>query len=141
MRNRDFIDAKGPDFVSRLRGHVNVRGVNQVDADDHTYVIRRAVALRFQLEKRFGRGEDEPIDPGLIDRAVLHALLKVEQYHHGMRSLEQIIQMCDTGSPPRQQLTRTSLPLRDQLDMHVDTAHFLELLAMAAGEGTAEATR
>src|SRR6185436_8107993 len=28
MRNSEFIDAKGPDFVSRLRGHVNVRGIN-----------------------------------------------------------------------------------------------------------------
>jgi hypothetical protein len=126
MRNQEFIDAKGPDFVSRLRGHVNVRGINRIDDSDHLYVIRRAVALRFQLEKKFAKGPEDPFTEDQINQRVLKALLRVEHYHHGIRSLEQIIQMCDTTSP-RMQLTVTSLPPPDQLDMHVDAANFWEI--------------
>jgi hypothetical protein len=133
LRNQEFIEAKGPDFVSRLRGHVNVRGINQIDENDELFVIRRAVALRYQLEKKFGKEKDKRFLESEIDSAVLEAFLTIDRFHHGMRSLEQIIQTCDTTSPQRQ-LTRSSLPPIDQLDMHVDAARFLDLIARAEAE-------
>lgn len=47
-----FQDAKGPDFVSRLRGYVNILGPNPVSEGDHFSMIRRAMLLRSLLERK-----------------------------------------------------------------------------------------
>jgi hypothetical protein len=47
IRSAAFCSAKGPDFISRLRGVLNVRGISRTD-DSHDcgmYVLRRAVKL------------------------------------------------------------------------------------------------
>ena len=41
-----FKDAKGPDFVSRLRGFVNIKGPDGEMNDDKLFMIRRALLLR-----------------------------------------------------------------------------------------------
>jgi len=46
-----FKNAKGPDFLSRLRGYVNILGPNPADPDDTVFVIRRAMLLRSLLER------------------------------------------------------------------------------------------
>ena len=48
----NFKDAKCPDFVSRLRGYVDILGVNQTNENDLFCMVRRAMILRFLLEKR-----------------------------------------------------------------------------------------
>lgn len=113
LRNRDFIDAKGPDFVSRLSGHVNVRGVNKVDEHDELYFVRRAVFLAGKLH-------------GAVEDQVLRALLTIPSFRHGSRSLESLIKMC---VPEGGRITRSSLPPEHQLDMHVDATLFHRLLA------------
>ena len=45
-------DAKKPDFLSRLRGYVNVHGPNQLGGSDAAYVLRRAFLLRSLLERK-----------------------------------------------------------------------------------------
>ena len=50
-RQRMFADQKGPDFVSRLRGHINVLPVD-VESGAVTPIIRRAIILRGLLSKR-----------------------------------------------------------------------------------------
>jgi hypothetical protein len=112
LRNRDFIDAKGPDFVSRLSGHVNVRGVNKVDEHDELYFVRRAVFLAEKVQS-------------VVEDRILKAMLAVPTYRHGSRSLESLIKMC---VPEGGRITRSSLPPEHQLDMHVDATRFFELL-------------
>ncbi|MFA9422364.1 MAG: Ryanodine receptor Ryr, partial [Sedimentibacter sp.] len=41
---KKFKDAKGPDFVSRLRGYVNILEPNQTSETDQLYILRRAMA-------------------------------------------------------------------------------------------------
>ena len=127
-----FRDAKGPDFVSRLRGHINVMGPNRQrkgnDYDD-VFIIRRAKILRTLLK-------DDPRDFGHhkpegelnIDEGVLRAMLYVTKYEHGTRSMNALIEMSRLEGKKRYDLS--ALPVRDQLDLHVDADEFLFLTKM-----------
>ena len=44
--------AKKPDFLSRLRGYLNVLGPNPVSDDDIAFPLRRALLLRSLVERR-----------------------------------------------------------------------------------------
>ena len=120
-----FIAAKGPDFVSRLRGYVNIMGPNPASPADQFFSLRRAMALRFQIKERAKElfaGEGVKIDQG-----VLRALLRVPEYKHGLRSMEAILDMsllseCET-------FEQAALPPVEQLELHVDGEMFSRLLA------------
>ena len=121
-----FRSLKGPDFISRLKGYVNVLGVNpRPDEPDPNHLVRRAIWLRTILERD---------SPGLfdgdgvlrIDRGVLRAFLEIPAYGHGGRSLESIVATSRlTGETSYQ---RSSLPPESQLDLHVNGRQFLALV-------------
>ncbi len=127
-----FVGAKGPDFVSRLRGYVNVMGPNPGDvrypAGDPHYVIRRAVLLRGLLLGKApslflgpdGKGDLD------IDSGVLRAFLKISEYKHGARSMESIIAMSMLFG--KSHFERSCLPSETQLNLHVDGMEFLALV-------------
>lgn len=121
-RDVDFCEAKGPDFISRLRGKLNIKSMNRPDGDDkeieHVYMIRRAVFLRNKLKERLGKPEKELMDP-----KVAEAFLTTPRFKHGVRSMEAILDMssCEYG----QTYHACHLPPRGQLEMHVDAREFL----------------
>ncbi len=127
-----FRAAKGPDFVSRLKGYVNVLGPNpQAGADDPYCIIRRAILLRSLLQRNAPQllsREQMNIDPG-----VLRALLEVRQYRHGARSMEAIVAMSLLAG--RTAFERSCLPAEAQLDLHVDGREFLALVQQVSLEG------
>jgi hypothetical protein len=118
-------DAKGKDFISRLKGFVNILGPDrQVEDGDPHYVLRRALILRGTLER------ERPLlfdDHGVlrIDAGVLRALLFVSRYRHGVRSLASVIAMSVLHG--KLKFERSCLPPAAQLDLHVDAAEFLAL--------------
>ena len=116
--------AKVPDFVSRLKGFLNVLGPNQrTDVVDPFYILRRAILLRSMLERsaeHLLKGEDKVLQ---IDDGVLRALLRTNTYHHGARSMESILNMSQLDGKAR--FERSSLPTKAQLDLHVDGQNFL----------------
>jgi hypothetical protein len=135
--DENFKSAKGPDFVSRLKGYINVLGPNPVNTSggDPYFIIRRAILLRSSLkrgtpqlfEKRAGR---ELLN---IDRGVLRALLKIGLYKHGARSIESILAMSQlTGKAA---FERSCLPPESQLGLHVDGKSFLSLVQQVELEG------
>ncbi len=134
----DFRNAKGPDFVSRLKGYVNVMGPNRrrpagqpVSEEDPYYVVRRAFLLRAMLKrdaKQLLRTE-ERVETIRIDEGVLRAFLKVREYKHGARSMESIIGMSLLAG--KVQFEQSSLPSKEQLDLHVDGLEFLARVRMA----------
>jgi RyR domain-containing protein len=130
--------AKGPDFASRLKGHVDIVGPDPRGGDpeaDPYYRVRRAILLRSMLLRdrpdlfdRHGRAARLRIDPG-----VLRAFLEVRSYRHGARSLETIVAMSTLHGQSR--FERSALPAADQLDAHVDAREFRSVVERFVPEG------
>jgi hypothetical protein len=128
-----FVVAKGPDFVSRIAGFLDIAGPNrrqkialtevrhrEDDPADIEFPIRRAMTIRVALKLDNSRLE---IDPGL-----LMALLKIGKYQNGARSMANLLSYMSSravGSIIR----RTDLPPDDILELYVDSApRFHELI-------------
>jgi hypothetical protein len=120
-----FKAVKGPDFVSRLRGYVDIKGPNPVDDKERLYLVRRAQILRFQLEKSapqiFDASKTCRLDPG-----VLRAMIKAPEYRHGIRSILAVIEMSQLAG--RQSFEQAALPSPEQLELHVDADAFSRLV-------------
>ena len=133
----EFRAAKGPDFVSRLKGYVNVRGPNPSGDDpesDPYYLIRRAVLLRSLLLSAApqispSRDGADVLD---IDTGVLRGLLLTKSYRHGARSMESVIAMSTLSG--RSRFERSALPSEAQADLHV-TRDFFDLVHRLDLEG------
>lgn len=121
-----FKGAKGPDFVSRLKGYVNIPDLNPgKEKDDRLYLVRRALLLRNLLERKAKNLFDSQGNLQ-IDGGVLEAFLKVYQYKHGARSLEAVLDMSMlTG---RKGFEAAALPPTEQLRLHVDAQQFCRLV-------------
>jgi hypothetical protein len=122
-RYRDYVLLKGPDFVSRLHGFLNVLGPNAREAGscpDISWPVRRAIILRGIL----GLKQDEILD---IDLGLLNALLAVPAYRHGARSFEKIVKALDQGRRFGR-LNRSALPPMPLLDRETDAGTFRALL-------------
>ena len=116
--------AKATDFVSRLRGFVDILGPNAMHPDDDTFILRRALLLRALLLVKaptLVHGDRLDIDPG-----VLRAFLDVQTYVHGARSMESIIDMSALSGKLRYE--RSALPPHHQLDLHVVAEEYLALV-------------
>jgi len=129
-RTKKFESVKGPDFLSRLRGYVNIPGLNppqsSSDRSGKSYLIRRAILLRDLLKRKaptLFRGPQERL---AIDHLVLDAFLQVDEYFHGARSMEAIIDMSLLSG--RQQFELSALPANWQLHVHVHSS-FTEIMA------------
>ena len=126
----EFRAAKGPDFVSRLRGFIDIKGPNPAPGqrDDLSYIIRRAIMLRSTVSRLY----PHLIDPhsGLlsISSNVARAFLLATDYIHGARSLEAIVSMSDLNHAAY--FGPSNLPSADLLRLHA-SADFLEHLREA----------
>ncbi len=116
--------AKATDFLSRLRGFVDVLGPNRAGPGDASFTVRRALLLRQILLRR---APQLNAPTGLnIDPGIAHAFLHVEKFVHGARSMEAIVEM--SALTGRSRYGRSSLPALQQLSLHVDAAEFMRLL-------------
>jgi DNA polymerase III delta prime subunit len=116
-----FAERKGPDFISRLRGHINVSQIN-TDPGRVKHFIRRALILRSLIVAQgYTHPKRDKSGTALVDEEVVYALLTVDRYRHGVRSMEAIVQMC---TPIDGSIHIASLPSRAQLNMHVDAEEF-----------------
>ncbi len=134
--------SKVPDFVSRLKGYVNILGPNRLPepTDDPTtgdphHVIRRAILLRSLLQLNAplimeARNGTKHMN---IDKGVLRAFLEVSTFKHGIRSMESIIAMSLLAG--KKAYARSCLPSESQLDLHVDGQEFLSLVQTMELEG------
>ncbi len=124
--------AKKPDFISRLRASIDIRGPNGDPylSEDDLHVIRRASLLHSLLKKCHPHLEKK--DKFLIGEGVLNAFLHTVRYRHGARSMETIISMCRLKG--KKAFEQSSLPPAPLLDMHVDAWDFLSLTE-GKGEG------
>ena len=115
----EFKSVKGTDFVSRLRGYVNIIGPDP-DEDDKFFIMRRALLLRSLLQNNV----PHIIDSGVvqIDPGVLWAFLQIGEYKHGVRSMQAIIDMSNLSGQKKYE--QSALPSKEQLKMHVNAKEF-----------------
>lgn len=122
------ISNKCPDFLSRLRGYVNILGPNRIiDKDDGEYIIRRAILLRSLIEDYAPKiiNSNGTAD---INESLLKALINVPEYIHGVRSMQAIVEMSMLNGKNSWQ--KAFLPPKDQLGLHIkNTKEFYRLLA------------
>ena len=139
---KHFVLAKGPDFISRMHGSLNVLGPNPrqvckntpgrgkgaprrewvVDPSDICFPVRRALLLRALLGAGGERLE--------IDRGVLAALLEAGRYTYGARSFERIVKHLARDRSTT--IRRSGLPTDEVLRMNVsDVAEFLRIMQAA----------
>jgi hypothetical protein len=123
-----FRMSKGPDFVSRLRGFVNIKGIDPADKKDRFYIIRRAIMFRFLMKKKASHLFDKE-DTMAIDSALLNTFLKIPSYKHGVRSLSAIVEMSTLSS--RKIYEQSCLPPNEQLGIHTDSNKFYELITLS----------
>jgi Cdc6-like AAA superfamily ATPase len=127
----DFKMLKGPDFVSRLRGHINILGPNKVDETDDGFIIRRSITLRSMFEQALrsmgivlseGGPERSPFTD-YVSEYIVSGMLDVGSYKHGARSMRALIDMCiRVGGEKEGKYVSSTLPTYSQLDMHLDSA-------------------
>ena len=111
-------------LLDNLHGVVNLLGPNQAGPGDKTYVVRRALMLRQLLNERHPHLNVNGTIK--IDDAVLHALLFVPAYKHGLRSLEKIISTSRLSGRARFDIS--ALPPEEQIQLHVDGKLFMSFL-------------
>jgi len=126
VTNKAPKDAKGRDFVSRLKGFVNILGPDpQPDpSTDPHYILRRALILRGTLERERPMLLNERKELR-IDAGVLRAMLFISRYRHGVRSLASVIAMSVLDR--KLKFERSCLPPAAQLNLHVNAEEFLTI--------------
>lgn len=118
-------NVKLKDFVSRLKGYLNVLGIDEPrdgregKTDKLLRIVRRAMILRSLLQQHatpiFAKDRTEKRDTARIDPSVIDAFLDVRSYTHGVRSMQAIIQMSRWIGG---KFVLSSLPSPDQLMIH-----------------------
>jgi hypothetical protein len=106
-----FRSAKGPDFVSRLRGFLDVQGPNAAPRE-----LRRAIIFRTELEDRATKSGEGAFKP---NRELLEALLQVGRYRHGARSIAALIELSDIDTK-KGSFDWAGLPEEHLLALHID---------------------
>ncbi len=126
MVRDNFIDNKGPDFLSRLRGYVDVLGPTQRSPSDFGAMLRRAIVFGYNLKKQTDEmGETAPVIQ--LDNPLAYALLRVSGYNHGLRSLDAILDMSRLSVI--RGLVPSALPSSAQLSLHLNAEEFFGLIA------------
>ncbi len=107
-----FVAAKGPDFVSRLRGNFDVRGPN----DPVFTKSRRALLIQYQLDQN-----QSPL-PKSISDDLRESLFNEGRYRHGARSLASLLDAGAAQAAERggAKIERGDLPKGNVLAIHVD---------------------
>ena len=123
----EFQRVKGPDFVSRLKGILNIKGPNPTSVTDRRHIIRRALLLRNLFEQQARNFYNPETGEVSISEALLRALLRVSQFRHGSRSMEFLVGMSRKAGLSR--YSPSCLPLAEQLDIHLDVADFMSKLS------------
>ncbi len=118
-----FRAAKGPDFVSRLRGFLDVLGPNDGTSDDRRF--RRDLAINYQLARGLVSNAASSTQQQLEATPELLAQLReVGRFRHGNRSIGSVLEICRRNASalgqPSGPLDVNHLPTDDLLALHVD---------------------
>ena len=133
----DFRSAKGPDFLSRLRGTLDIPGLDlNVKFDPYgpveafpceaAILLRRAGILSHQLRDKAPRLVDST-GALQVSPVVLCALLHTPGFLHGNRSFEALLDMSRLAGADT--LTPSLLPSASHLELHANASYVSQLIA------------
>ncbi|MET9731212.1 hypothetical protein ABZZ79_11280 [Streptomyces sp. NPDC006458] len=117
----EFKLAKGPDFLSRVRGTMELQGIDKRDGDP-LWVLRRAILLRSILESETHLFDGREDGVNALDADVLNAFLGVDNFIHGVRSMRAIV--VNSSLLGEYYYSKSSLPNETQLNLHVKVGDF-----------------
>jgi hypothetical protein len=132
-----FEQAKGPDFLSRLRGTLDVPGMD-LDMPFDPYgpveafpceaaiLLRRAGIFAHQLSQKAPQMRDAS-EALRVSPFVIRALLHLPGFQHGNRSFEAVLDMSQLASAGR--LNPSLLPSTSHVALHANPVHLAQLLA------------
>jgi len=123
----DKKEAKLRDFISRLRGHVDITKCDPEKKEEHPdelYKIKRGIVLRTNILEQAKQIVDN--NKIHIDKHVLRAFIKVDRYIHGVRSIQAIVEMSNLKN--KKSYEPSALPHENQLNLHVNAKLFNNLL-------------
>ncbi|GAB4520306.1 MAG: hypothetical protein Tsb0019_21190 [Roseibium sp.] len=112
-------NAKKADFISRLRGSYDVKGPNPSGPEDPAHHLRRAILLRRMIETHLPSLISQDDGKASIEIELLAALIKVDKYRHGTRSMELLVRALARENSGAS-IGRSDLPIEAQLGMLVD---------------------
>ena len=121
-RERRTIDES--QLLDSVHGVIRILGPNQTGQSDKMFSVRRALMLRQMLKTKFPHLEVNGCIK--IDDAVLHALLLVPSYKHGLRSLDKILSTSRLSHKTKFDVS--ALPPEEQIQLHVDGRIFMSFL-------------
>ncbi|MDB4265411.1 hypothetical protein N9891_01535 [bacterium] len=123
IRNPNFSTAKGPDFLSRIKGVLNVRGINASFKREERgiHMVKRAILLSYFLKEERKMTANKLMTPQLAE-----AFLKIPSFKHGVRSMQAIVRM--SHILPTRSFRPSDLPPPTQLNLHVDARRFWDLI-------------
>jgi hypothetical protein len=121
IQDEEYKEAKGPDFLSRVRGTMELQGIDKRN-DDPFWVVRRAILLRTILDAETSLFKDAPDGRDAIDDGVLDGFLRVDKFSHGVRSMKAIVM--NSSLLGERYFSKSSLPNTTQLNLHVDSDEF-----------------
>jgi hypothetical protein len=134
-QEQNLSKAKVPDFLSRLRGYIEILGPNpESNSDgrqvrDPYFIVRRALLLHSLLRRKaphlFKKDNDGRLK-ACISSGVLRGFLAIPSYKHGARSMEAVIDMSQLAG--QASFAASCLPTQTQLDLHVDGNKFLSMV-------------
>ena len=108
-RHAEFGRAKGPDFIRRLRGFLDVNGPNA-----EPRLLRRAVLFRAELSRAIG-GSASTFRP---DEDLMTSLLQAGRYQHGARSIAAVVDLSHLEN--KSSFGWSDLPKDHLLGLHID---------------------
>ncbi|MDR0864568.1 MAG: AAA family ATPase, partial [Candidatus Symbiothrix sp.] len=122
-----FKNVKGPDFVSRIKGTIDIAGPNRRNDSDRVCILRRVLLLRSLCER------DERLKPTIaagkefIDENILRAMLYITEYKHGARSMETVLKMSKIKTGV---WLPSDLPMGNQMSVHLNDRKFTDILLL-----------
>ena len=137
QKSREFREAKGPDFLSRLRATLDIPGLDlQTEFDpfgpveafpsEPAVLLRRASIFSYQLGEKAPHLRDSA---GVlrVSSSVLRALLYLPKFMHGNRSFEAMLDMSHFSEADK--FTPALLPASGHTALHANASHLDQLLA------------
>ena len=132
MKHPDYINKKGPDFISRISCSLNVFGPNKKpyfdnnskewkesgDPKDICFSIRRALFIRQPLSF-----DKMPLN---IDEQLLRALIEVSRYENGSRGLERLLK--NLSAHKYRKIELSDLPSKEIISTNVEYDDFMNRL-------------